>query len=160
MNKNRIAFTTMVILSAAVLIILGTARKAAAERQHGCSNATLRGDYAVRATGNVPAGPLAGPVAFVGLFTYDGKGGLTGKLTIRVNDSVTGPRTTIANYQGTYTVNTNCTFQETWVNLAGGFALHDATVTDSGAGFVFIVTNLPNIVSGEARRAQIADDRD
>src|SRR5262249_4986646 len=144
--KRRIAFTTMVILSVAV-IILGTAQKAPAERPLVCSNATLRGDYAVHATGNAPSGPFAGPVAFVGLFTYDGRGGLFGKLTIRLNDVMNGPTTLNANYQGSYTVNSNCTFQETWNNLAGGFALHEATITDSGAGFVFLVTNLPNIVS-------------
>jgi len=158
--KRRIAFTSMVILSVAVLIILGTAQKAPAQRQHVCSNATLRGDYAVRATGNVPSGQSAGPLAFVGLFTYDGRGGLFGRLTIRLNDIANGPTTSIANYQGTYTVNANCTFEETWVNLAGGFALHEATITDSGAGFVFLVTNLPNIVSGEGRRVQAAGDGD
>jgi hypothetical protein len=152
----------MVILPVAVLIILGTAQKAPAQRHRGCSNATLRGDYAVLATGNVPSGQLAGPLAFVGLFTYDGRGGgLFGKLTIRLNDIANGPTTVNANYQGSYTVNANCTFQETWINLAsGGFALHEATITDSGAGFVFVVTNLPNIVSGEGRRVQLADDQD
>jgi len=158
--KKRIAFTTIVTLSVAILIILGTAQKAPAQRQRGCSNATLRGDYAVRATGNVPSGQFAGPAAFLGLFTYDGSGGLFGKLTIRLNDIASGPTTLIANYKGTYTVNANCTFEETWVNLAGGFALHEATITDSGAGFVFLVTNLPNIVSGEGRRVRVADDRD
>ena len=158
--KRRIALTTIGVLSITILMILGTAQKAPAERQQGCSNATLRGDYAVRATGNVPSGQTAGPVAFVGLFTYDGRGGLLGKLTIRLNDITNGPTTLNSNYSGTYTVNPNCTFQETWNNLAGGFALHDATITDSGAGFDFIVLNLPNIVSGEGRRVQGAENRD
>ena len=156
---KRISVMTMGILSVAV-IILGTAKKASAQRPRVCTNSTLHGDYAVHATGNAPSGQFAGPVAFVGLFTYDGRGGLVGKLTIRLNDVMNGPTTLTANYQGTYVVNANCTFQETWNNLAGGFALHEATITDSGAGFVFIVTNLPNIVSGEARRTQISGDQD
>jgi hypothetical protein len=93
----------------------------------------------------------------VGLFTYDGDGGLLGKLTIRLNDVINGPTTMTANYQGSYTVNADCTFKETWNNLAGGFALHEATITDGGSGFVFLVTNLPNIVSGEAHR--VDDDK-
>ena len=157
---KRIALSTIGIFPVAVLIILGTATTAHAQGKGVCSNATLRGDYAVHATGNAPAGQFAGPVAFVGLFTYDGRGGLTGKLTIRLNDVTNGPTTLIANYQGSYTVNANCSFQETWNNLAGGSALHDAVITDSGAGFVFIVTNLPNVVSGEARRTQTSDNQD
>jgi len=158
--KRRIALTTMIILAVTVTVmVLGTAQKAPAQRQHGCSNATLRGDYAVHATGNVPSGQMAGPVAFVGLFSYDGRGGLLGQLTIRLNDITNGPTTLNSNYSGSYTVNSNCTFQETWVNLAGGMALHDAIITDGGAGFDFIVTNI-NIVSGEGRRVQGADNRD
>jgi len=72
--KRMIASITLLTISVAVLIVLGTARKATAERQSGCSNATLRGSYGIHATGAALSGPLAGPVAFVGVFTFDGRG--------------------------------------------------------------------------------------
>src|SRR5215471_2568805 len=106
---KRMVFTTMAILSVGV-IMLGTPKTASAQRQRVCSNSTLRGDYAVHATGSAPSGQFAGPIAFVGLFSYDGRGGLVGKLTIRLNDVMNGPTTLTANYQGTYVVNANCTF--------------------------------------------------
>ena len=132
--KRRIAFTTAIILCCAVFTTLATPQAARAQKHRVCSNATLQGSYAVRATGNVPSGPTAGPLAFVGLFTYDGDGGLLGKLTIRLNDVTNGPTTMIANYQGSYIVNADCTFKETWNNLAGGFALHAVCDRESEPG--------------------------
>jgi hypothetical protein len=151
MNRRN-AFTTVLILSIAVLIVLGTAQQAPAQKHHGCTNATLDGDYAVHFTGNVLSGQFAGPIAFVGLFTFDGQGGLKGDITLRRNDSG-GPTTSTANYLGSYTVNANCTFEDIWNNLAGGIAIHEATITDHGAGFVILNTSAgPTVVSGEGRR--------
>jgi hypothetical protein len=77
---------------AAIVIAVGTAIKAHAQRQHFCSNATLRADYAIRATGSVVSGQVFAPVAFVRLFSYDGKGQLAGNLTLRLTDLVNAQR--------------------------------------------------------------------
>ena len=71
--KRMIASMTLLTLSITVLFVLGTARKATAQRQGGCSNATLLGGYGIHATGVALSGPLTGPIAIVGLFTYDGR---------------------------------------------------------------------------------------
>ena len=122
----------------------------------------MSGPYAIRATGNIVSGQVFAPVAFEGLFTYDGKGQLFGNLTLRITDLVNGPATSSFEYLGNYAVNADCTFQEVIVNQSnGGSNSHSATITDSGAGFFFLVTTTgPTVVSGEARRVQLAGDRD
>jgi hypothetical protein len=157
--KRRIAFTTLLILSITIVIAVGTAIKAHAQRQHFCSNATLRGDYAIRATGSVVSGQVFAPVAFVGLFRYDGKGQLAGNLTVRLTDLVNGPATSSSAYLGTYQVNADCTFQEEIVNQAnGGSNIHSATINDNGAGFFFLVTTTgPTVVSGDGRKVSLRD---
>jgi hypothetical protein len=108
------------------------------------------------------SGQVFAPAAFEGLFRYDGNGQLAGSLTLRLTDLVNGPSTSSFNYLGTYAVNANCTFQEVIVKQAnGGSNNHSATITDSGAGFFFLVTTTgPTVVSGEARRVFLdSEDR-
>src|SRR5262249_33565391 len=152
--KRKIACGTLLILSIAVVIGLGTAKKAHAQRHHFCSNATLRGDYGIRATGSIVSGQVFAPVAFEGLFTYDGKGQLVGNLTLRVTDLVNGPATSSFAYLGNYQVNADCTFQEEIVNQSnGGSNVHSATINDNGGGFFFVVTTTgPTVVSGDGRK--------
>jgi type IV secretory pathway VirB2 component (pilin) len=73
--KRKIASTTLLAASIAVLAILGTARTVPAKS--GCSNATLKGSYGLHATGTFLSGPAAGPLAIVGILTFDGAGQLT-----------------------------------------------------------------------------------
>lgn len=67
--------------------------------QEGCSVATLNGTYGFYRTGTTSAGPLAS----VGIATYDGNGTTTTRQTIRKNgvttqDLFTGP-TQVASYE-------------------------------------------------------------
>lgn len=67
--------------------------------EEGCSVATLNGAYAFYRTGTTSVGPLAS----VGIATYDGKGTTTARQTIRRNgvttqDLFTGP-TVVASYE-------------------------------------------------------------
>jgi hypothetical protein len=80
---------------------------------HGCSNATLEGEYAFAVTAYTPPGLPNGPPAVrAGIKTFDGKGTLTqrdyrgdGLRTppIQTDFSPEGQET------GTYTVNSDCT---------------------------------------------------
>ena len=152
--KRMIASITLLTISVAVLIVLGTARKATAERQSGCSNATLRGSYGIHATGAALSGPLAGPVAFVGLFTFDGRGQLAGNLTQRVNGA-SGPITLFkVPYTGTYTLNADCTVEDTWFNLSNGTSsTHESVIVDNARKFVILNTTTgPTVVSGEGTK--------
>jgi len=158
MNK-RIVSTTVLALSTVALMIVGTARRAPANS--GCSNATLRGSYGIRVTGNVLSRPAAGPTASVGIAQYDGGGQLTASLTQRVNGAA-GPTTVSNQFTGTYSVNPDCTVEDVWHNVAtGGSSTHESTITDHGRGFFLIATSGTGVVTAEARKVfpGDADDR-
>ena len=133
----------------AVAMVVGTPRSVPAG--NGCSNATLRGSYAVHATGNLLSGPQTGPIAFVGAFTYDGFGQLAGTLTIRTNSPSGATTASRVAYTGTYSVNADCSFEETWTNLSNGTSsIHDGEIFDHSRGFLFvnITAGQPTVVSG------------
>jgi hypothetical protein len=158
--KKKIASTTTLALSIAVLIALGTARMAPAKS--GCSNATLHGSYGIDATGTFTAGPNAGPAAFVGVLTFNGIGQLTLSLTQRLN-SATGPITlSKVPYIGDYSVNPDCTVEDVWHNLSNGTSsTHESIIVDNGRGFFILntTTGAPNVVSGVGRK-QFPGDSD
>jgi hypothetical protein len=75
-----------------------------------CGNATVQGDYGQLANATLPTsgedgGPVSSnPLVTVGLLTFDGKGGITGRAT-GVMAGVATPVTV----KGTYSVATDCT---------------------------------------------------
>jgi len=157
--KRRIVFTGTAIMSIVVLVVLAVPQKSPAQNHRGCSNGTLRGSYAIRVTGSLNSLPIG----FVGLFSYDGQGQFTGDLTLRITDAVNGPATSSAHYLGTYSVNPDCTFQETTVNQTnGGSNSLSGTITDSRAVFFLLVTSTgPSVISGEGRKISLdGNDRD
>jgi hypothetical protein len=133
-HQRRILLWTLFVLSVAI--------GAQAEDRVGCSNATLRGSYGLHATGSVIG---VGDFAAVGRFTFDGKGGLSAKLFLRINgNSVETPQ-----LSGTYSVSSDCIVTDTW-----GGSTHVSVIVDGGKGY-FIVNNTPgegDTISGEARR--------
>jgi len=150
--KARLRSVILLILAVPALMVLGTPRSAPAKS--GCSNATLTGDYGIRATGMVMSGPSAGPIGIVGVITFDGDGQFTASLTQRVNGA-TGP-TTLSKvpYAGTYTVSPDCTVEDVWHNLSNGTSsTHESAIVDHGRGFFTINTSAgPPIVTSEARK--------
>jgi hypothetical protein len=149
--KARIVPVTVLVLSVSLLIVLATPRNAPAKS--GCTNASLQGSYGIRATGNALSGPTAGPIAIVGVITFDGMGQLMATLTQRVN-SAGGPTTSTFPITGTYTVNADCTVEDIWHNLStGGSSVHESAIVDHGRGFFIINTTMgPTVLSGEARK--------
>jgi hypothetical protein len=153
---------TLLAASIAMLIVLGT--PAHARARAGCSDASLQGNYGVQGTGAAVSGPLEGPVAFIGLLTFDGAGQLAGNLSVRLN-SASGPTTQIkAPIVGRYTVNADCTGEDTWTNpVTGNFNTHQFVIVDNGQQVLFLVTtpNSPAIVSVVGRKQFHSDsDRD
>jgi len=151
-------FGTLVAMSSVMLLVLGTPTHSRAK--NGCSNASLQGSYGIQATGGADIGPIAvGPpwpsIAFVGVLTFDGKGQFAGNLTLRLNTS-SGPITqSHVPYTGTYTVNQDCTAEDTLVKmLTGGSNTHELILVDHGRSFYLLVTTqgAPPIVSGEGRK--------
>src|SRR5712691_6800292 len=68
-----------------------------------CTAADFQGTYGYSGAGTILAGPNAGPVAFVGQLTADGKGTFTGGDTVSINGRIV--RRT---YSAKYTVNPDC----------------------------------------------------
>jgi hypothetical protein len=78
----------------------------------GCSNATLKGEYAFGVTAYTPPGlPNGPPSVTAGIKVFDGQGGLTQRDYRGDSLRTTGQTDFAPNGQetGTYTVNPNCT---------------------------------------------------
>jgi hypothetical protein len=121
MKSSTIAKTFTI--AAVTALALGIAPTAKADDK-GCSNATLRGTFAHRASGFVTAPPvMAGPFAGVGTDTFDGKGGITGTATLSINGNIVPVTET-----GTYKVNPDCTGTYTIPGVTTLFFV----ITDSG----------------------------
>jgi hypothetical protein len=102
---------------AATIALLALSGAVWAQSDEGCSNATLKGEYAFAVTAYTPPGLPAGPPQVVaGIVTFDGKG----KFTQRdyVGDSLrTRDQTDFSTGEtGTYAVNSDCTGSEV-INL-------------------------------------------
>src|SRR5215472_5888580 len=126
-----------------IFVALGLAFGIQAQDTQHCSNATLHGSYGLHATGT-------GFVA-IGRFVFDGNGGLTGKLFIRVPGTNVGP----LEFTGTYSVSQDCTVTDTWGPPIN--STHVSVIVDEGKGY-FIMNVSPSTAvqdslnNGEARR--------
>jgi hypothetical protein len=102
-----------------------------------CSNATIRGAYAVLQSGFDLKGNLKGGV---GVATFDGKGMWSLKLT-EVNRS--GPVLHIDNPKGTYSVNADCTASASLAGTPVGNANWALVIVRSGEEIFEIATTPP-----------------
>jgi hypothetical protein len=129
----------------AILFILSIAPSAQAQHDNECSIATLRGPYGYFFSGSAAG---VGPVAAVGLVTFDGMGGVSVKDTLNTNGAVAG-----RSGNGFYQVNSNCTGSASITLDAGQFSFDLMVIPgSSGAEFSLIVTNSGAIQTGEAIR--------
>jgi hypothetical protein len=132
-------------------IVVPTAVTAGQERS-GCSNATLNGAYAVRATGDVIG---IGPFAGVGVFTYDGNGHVSGTLVTRTNGS-----NGVSTFQGVYEVTSDCFATDTLTATTGAVSVHSYSIFDRGRGFNILNTTVgaPTVIIGEGRQTRANGD--
>jgi hypothetical protein len=104
-------------------------------------NATMNGAYVMSGSGTVVG---LGPIATVGIVTYDGQGGGTSTSTTSVNGSIirgTSP--------GTFVVNRDCTGTKTF-----GTNNFDFVITPDGSKITWIITNPGAAVTGTAVRVR------
>jgi hypothetical protein len=126
--------------TAIALPLLGGAAWAGGSDDLGCSNATLKGDYAFSVLTIVAASP-PGPGVVIGLGTFDGKGGFT-QTDFPGNGATDLSLTAFRTGQtGSYTVNPNCT----------GFMTINLGATVGVTENAFVISN-----SGRAVHAVIA----
>ncbi len=133
------------MLATAGLFFLGAVSNAQPGQGRGCTQDDLEGDYGYVFTGLVVG---VGPMAAVGLASFDGAGGLTARDTVSDNGTI---RRRIG--AGSYTVNVNCTGSAALGNDFGNLTFDFMIVPGTGgAEFSFIVTNEGAVQTGVARK--------
>jgi hypothetical protein len=101
-------FCKGMLTAAIALAALSGVAWAGGTNDYGCSNATLKGEYAFGGTAYTPAGlPNGPPQVFAGIRVYDGNGNFTQRDYI--GDSVPAEFAPPGQETGTYTVNPDCT---------------------------------------------------
>jgi hypothetical protein len=139
MNRSNIAKTFTI--AAATVLALGLAPTAKADNK-GCSNATLKGTFSQKGTGVIIApASIAGPIANVGTFTFDGNGVVTGALVNSLNGAIVP-----ATEKGTYQVNSDCTGTYTVQISPLGITGHAFFVIDDDTNEIQIITTDPGVV--------------
>jgi hypothetical protein len=150
-HKNSVLGLTVAVLLAALSLPVGTHSEDRAkpglavgiqpEDSAHCSNATMHGSYGFHATGR--------NFVAIGRFVFDGHGGLTGELFVRVPGTNVGP----IEISGTYSVGPDCIMTDDW----GGPNPHISAIVDQGKGY-FIMNVTPStpeedgLNNGEGRR--------
>jgi hypothetical protein len=129
---------TIVVLAA--VFVVGMAPKAQAGEVKECSNATLRGSFGYTSTGTllpsfVPP-PFVGPFAEVGRQTFDGNGNTNATGTLSANGNIFSKVT----FEGTYTVNPDCTGSMT-LSSSLGVSHADFVIDDDGTELRLIFTD-------------------
>lgn len=141
---------------AALVSLIAISAATPALASDACNDASLHGSYAFRVEGTNVSNPNLppGPFAAVGKNTYDGKGNMSGEITVSAG-GVMIPTT----YTGTYNVEPGCTGTKS-ATLAIGMTVNFYFVIDSnGRGIQMIVTEAGVgapvgglTVSGDARK--------
>lgn len=109
-SKMRSWLFTGILAAAIALPALSGAAWAGGTDDYGCSNATLKGEYAFGVTAYTPAGlPNGPPQVVAGIKVFDGNGNLTQRDYIGDSLRTTGQIDFSTGETGTYTVNANCT---------------------------------------------------
>ena len=127
MKRTIFALSTMLVVFVAVFAVLAVHPLRTVKAHHGCSKATLKGNYGVVAQG-VGASYIT-PVNFSVLITFDGEGHLSGT---NFNE-VVGPNLYAwpqIDTGATYTVNSDCTCTISNVSVLGLFP--DTTIDAYG----------------------------
>lgn len=109
--------------------------------QEGCSVATLQGAYGFYRTGTTSTGPLAA----VGIATFDGTGSTTARQTIRKNGVTTADLFTDPPLVGLYQVDTDCTGK--FLNPDGSVFAH-IVIVGGGKQIFGLSLNGTNTVTG------------
>jgi len=137
--------SVVLIVCAGLLVLVNGAR---AEEREKCSNASLHGNFGLRATGAIVNG---GSIIVLGRFTYDGRGDLSARLFLRLPDASNATDT----ITGSYSVSPDCTVSDVWHSvISGSDSFHESVLVNQGKGFFILNTTegAPVVISGEAKR--------
>jgi hypothetical protein len=137
---------TQGVFAAAVSLFLVGMSAAPARAQSGpCSNATLNGEYGFTITGQILAGPAAGPLTGVAMTSFDGQGNLSQVDHVVHNGNP--PKVQWRPGTGTYTVNPDCT-GTAQIDLSDGSpSIHLSIVVEQRGREVRTVVDNPGIAT-------------
>jgi hypothetical protein len=116
-------------LALGVTVALAFAIGSDAQVKQQCTNATLHGSYAFRATGE--------RFAAVARFVFDGNGHLTATFFGRTPGNPFGP----VEFEGAYSVSPECIVTDTWGPPLN--SSHTAVIYEQGKGY-FILNSTPD----------------
>jgi len=119
--------------------------------QAGCSAQSLSGPYAYSFRGTYVGDAFGDLFDFsaTGRFIADGNGGFSGADTVSNNESITRGR----QYNGSYTVNDNCTGAAVFKDSGGKtLANMDFVISGSGREVDFIESDQGTNIAGNARQ--------
>ncbi|MGA7261113.1 MAG: hypothetical protein WA709_22505 [Stellaceae bacterium] len=156
---------TGILAAAIALPALSGAAWAGGTDDYGCSNATLKGEYAFGVTAYTPAGlPNGPPQVVAGIKVFDGNGNLTQRDYIGDSLRTTGQIDFSTGETGTYTVNANCTgsmvINVPVPGLSTGVINIMFVISDGGRHIHEVVSELtpPGSTTGPASTQTSADD--
>lgn len=134
------------LLSTAVLVVVCMAD---AKAETGCSEKTLKGDFAFTARSFLLApSPIAGPFAALGAQSFDGLGNSEGLSTVSVN----GPAERVT-FRSLYSINPDCTGSMTFTFSPTGLVQHfDLIVSSDGTEIRGIRTDTGVVGTGVYRK--------
>jgi hypothetical protein len=143
--KRVFAFMCAIGLTMTLAVFVAGSRSQASEGPHGCSVESVRGSYGFHREGSTSGGPLAS----VGIVTYDGKGNSSFAQTIVKNgiqgsDLFTDPPTI-----ATYTVDSDCAAK--FID-GDGFVFGHAVVVAGGDELYFMSLSNANTIDGVMKR--------
>jgi hypothetical protein len=166
-TRQMVTRTAGLVLMLGVLLGAGSWLQASEQsvghaQRFNCTNATLRGNYAIIGGGFVPGGappaPLV-PFANVSLMTLDGAGNFSDRITFSANGQI------VQTVQfGTYTVNADCTgkmirfLPEPPFQLAFDLVVSAAHGGDEGTEFYSIGTTPGGVNTSTAKRISMNVD--
>lgn len=126
----------------------------AQDQNSGCSNASLKGAYAVAGQGtlvtSLPGLPAPAPWAESSIANFNGAGTFSGKGTVNIGGAVLN-----VTFTGTSTVNSDCTGDVT-INTNLGLTVHHAIVV-IGGGQRFIETESDPLAVVQYRVERLGD---
>ena len=142
------------ILSKVVFAAMMAAGALSQAQAQPCSNASLKGTYGFQAFGAAVLSPESPgtPRAVIGIFTMDGLGGWTAKVTVNNNGTILPPPP--EGQHGTYIVNADCT--GTLFTNPGSVML---VIVDGGKEFYQLRIDPPTfVVIGTTKRVSSGDN--
>ena len=150
-NRGRVLVMTAALLIGITLWLPGLRSRRVAAQNPG-----LMGAYGFTASAPYTGANNSGPIALVGVITFDGAGNLTGSETVVQPDpspNATPVQSQRVPFAGTYTVNDDGT-GTLMIQIPGTPTIPVAiVVTEGGSSFLFVQTaGGNNLLTGTARK--------